>query len=82
MFVCFFTFLLSAQGTAGVVGIPTAAREKILERFFRLETSRSTPGNGLGLSLVPAIVNLHHGKIELADNLPGLNITITLPRSS
>ena len=63
-------------------GVPTAAREKIFERFFRLETSRSTPGNGLGLSLVAAIIKLHHGQIELADNRPGLNITITLPRSS
>lgn len=63
-------------------GVPTAARKRVFERFFRLETSRSTPGNGLGLSLVAAIVNLHHGQIELADNLPGLNVTITLPRSS
>ena len=63
-------------------GVPTAARKRVFERFFRLETSRSTPGNGLGLSLVAAIVNLHHGQIELADNLPGLNGTLTLPRSS
>jgi signal transduction histidine kinase len=63
-------------------GVPTAARVKVFERFFRLETSRSTPGNGLGLSLVAAIVDLHHGQIELTDNRPGLNIAITLPRSS
>jgi signal transduction histidine kinase len=62
-------------------GIPCEAWEKIFERFFRLEESRSSPGNGLGLSLVAAIVNLHHGRIELADNHPGLNFTITLPRS-
>jgi signal transduction histidine kinase len=61
-------------------GIPEEAREKIFERFFRLETSRSTPGNGLGLSLVAAIVNLHNGLITLADNQPGLKLTITLPR--
>jgi signal transduction histidine kinase len=63
-------------------GVPTAARAKVFERFFRLETSRSTPGNGLGLSLVAAIVSLHHGQVELSDNRPGLNLTITLPRSS
>lgn len=63
-------------------GIPSAAREKVFERFFRLEESRSTPGNGLGLSLVAAIINLHHGRIELMDNRPGLNIAITLPRLS
>lgn len=63
-------------------GIPSAAREKVFERFFRLEASRSSPGNGLGLSLVAAIVNLHHGLIELADNQPGLNLEISLPRPS
>jgi signal transduction histidine kinase len=63
-------------------GVPSAAREKIFERLFRLEVSRSTPGNGLGLSLVAAIVNLHRGRIELTDNRPGLNIAITLPRAS
>jgi signal transduction histidine kinase len=63
-------------------GVPAAAREKVFERFFRLEDSRSSPGNGLGLSLVAAIVNLHHGRIELADNQPGLKLTISLPRHS
>ena len=63
-------------------GIPADAREKVFERFFRLEESRSSPGNGLGLSLVAAIVKLHHGRIALSDNRPGLNLTITLPRSA
>lgn len=63
-------------------GIPIADREKIFERFFRLETSRSSSGNGLGLSLVQAIVDLHHGRIDLTDNRPGLNLAITLPRPS
>ena len=63
-------------------GIPAEAREQVFERFSRLETSRSSPGNGLGLSLVAAIVKLHHGRIELADNRPGLSLTITLPRPS
>ncbi len=63
-------------------GIPPASREKVFERFFRLETSRSSPGNGLGLSLVDAIVSLHHGRIELTDNHPGLSLDISLPRTS
>ena len=63
-------------------GIPPAAREKVFERFFRLESSRSSPGNGLGLSLVAAIVNLHRGRIDLEDNRPGLKLTINLPRPS
>ena len=61
-------------------GIPVDVRDKVFERFFRLEASRSTSGNGLGLSLVAAIINLHHGNIELGDNCPGLNLTVTLPR--
>lgn len=63
-------------------GIPPAEREKVFERFFRLEVSRSSPGNGLGLSLVDAIINLHHGQVLLADNNPGLHFAITLPRMS
>jgi len=63
-------------------GIPPAMREKVFERFFRLEASRSTPGNGLGLALVAAIVTLHHGRIELADNHPGLTVVIRLPLSA
>ena len=62
-------------------GIPAEARDKVFERFYRLEASRSPPGNGLGLSLVAAIVNLHYGQLALSDNDPGLNLTITLPRS-
>lgn len=61
-------------------GIPAETREQVFERFFRLETSRSSPGNGLGLSLVSAIIKLHHGQIELTDNQPGLKLTVTLLR--
>jgi signal transduction histidine kinase len=61
-------------------GIPLAARDKVFERFYRLEESRSTPGNGLGLSLVAAIVHLHYGQVELSDNHPGLRLCVTLPR--
>jgi len=63
-------------------GIPTEAHAQVFDRFYRLEASRSTPGNGLGLSLVAAIVKLHHGRIVLADNNPGLKLTIDLPRQT
>lgn len=62
-------------------GIPAEMRQKVFERFFRLEESRSTSGNGLGLSLVAAIINLHHGQIELLDNHPGLTVVVSLPSS-
>ena len=60
-------------------GIPEAARGRVLDRFVRLEDSRSQPGFGLGLSLVAAIVRLHQGSLELADNAPGLAVVVTLP---
>lgn len=57
------------------------AYDKVFERFYRLEASRSSPGNGLGLSLVDAIINLHQGQIDLADNDPGLIVRVILPRT-
>jgi len=60
-------------------GIPAGDRERVLQRFVRLEKSRSAPGSGLGLSLVAAVVRLHHGTIELGDAGPGLTVTIRLP---
>jgi signal transduction histidine kinase len=59
-------------------GIPADQREAVLERFVRLEPSRSTPGNGLGLSLVRAVAKLHSGEIRLEDNRPGLRAVFTL----
>ncbi len=53
-------------------GIPPDQREKVLERFYRLDQSRTTPGSGLGLALVSAIATLHDTRVELADNSPGL----------
>lgn len=61
------------------VGVPEADRERVLQRFVRLEASRSQSGSGLGLSLVAAVARLHHGTIELGDNHPGLVVTIRLP---
>jgi signal transduction histidine kinase len=63
-------------------GIPDSLRSKVLQRFFRLETSRTTPGNGLGLSLVAAVATLHDAKLELSDNEPGLRVTVSLRISS
>ncbi len=60
-------------------GIPESLRERALERFFRLEESRSTPGSGLGLSLVAAVARLHDGRIVLEDNQPGLRAVLDLP---
>lgn len=60
-------------------GVPVEAREKVLQRFYRLEESRTTAGSGLGLSLVAAVARLHGGRFYLADNAPGLRAIISLP---
>lgn len=60
-------------------GIAAEDRQRVLERFVRLEESRSQPGNGLGLTMVAAIVDRHRGTLELASNEPGLHVIITLP---
>jgi signal transduction histidine kinase len=57
-------------------GIPEGEREAVFDRFVRLEPSRSTPGNGLGLSLVRAVARLHNGTVALADNHPGLKVRL------
>ncbi len=61
-------------------GIPEADRERVIERFVRLEASRSRPGSGLGLSLASAVAKLHGGALRLGDNKPGLRATLDLPR--
>jgi signal transduction histidine kinase len=60
-------------------GIPADRREAVFDRFVRLEGSRSTPGNGLGLSLVRAVARLHAGTCWLEDNAPGLRAVLSLP---
>jgi len=60
-------------------GIPPEAREKVLQRFARLDESRSKPGNGLGLALVRAVSDQHDGTLVLTDNGPGLRVTMSLP---
>jgi signal transduction histidine kinase len=61
-------------------GIPADQRERVFDRFHRLESSRSTPGSGLGLSLVRAVARLHGATIRLTDNAPGLRVALLLPR--
>lgn len=57
-------------------GIPTDMREKVFQRFVRLEQSRSTPGSGLGLSLVAAVADIHGIVVTLLDNEPGLKVVL------
>jgi signal transduction histidine kinase len=57
-------------------GIPEAERERVFKRFVRLDNARSTPGNGLGLSLVKAVADLHDAQVELQDNHPGLKVVL------
>ena len=59
-------------------GIPLDEHQHVFRRFYRLERSRCTPGNGLGLSLVAAVARLHEARIELSDNAPGLKVEMRL----
>ncbi len=60
-------------------GIPEADRSHAVERFVRLEASRTQPGSGLGLSLASAVATLHGGELRLADAHPGLSATLAIP---
>jgi signal transduction histidine kinase len=78
------------QGDAGAAiavsdegpGIPGDEIRNVFKRFYRLERSRRTPGNGLGLSLVAAVARLHGAQIETLDNAPGLTIRLWFPASA
>jgi signal transduction histidine kinase len=63
-------------------GIPNAYKEKVLERLFRLEESRTSPGSGLGLSLVHAVARSHSLDLKLDDNHPGLRVTMSFPEAA
>jgi signal transduction histidine kinase len=63
-------------------GIPAEQRDHVFKRFYRLERSRYTPGNGLGLSLVAAVAHLHGAEIALHDNAPGLTVELSFPAAS
>src|SRR5271169_1051954 len=60
-------------------GIPDSEKAKVVERFYRGDTSRGTPGVGLGLSLVEAVAKLHGSALELSDRNPGLRVVMTVP---
>ena len=60
-------------------GIPEADRKHAVERFVRLEASRTLPGSGLGLSLASAVATLHGGELRLGDAYPGLVATLVIP---
>jgi len=62
-------------------GVPAAEREKVLRRFYRIDQADPSPGSGLGLAMVAAVVNAHGGELHLGDNSPGLAVEITLPQS-
>jgi signal transduction histidine kinase len=61
-------------------GIADPDKTRAVERFVRLESSRTQPGSGLGLSLVSAVARLHGGELTLKDNNPGLRAEIAIPR--
>ena len=58
-------------------GIPDSEKAKVFKHFYRGDTSRSTPGNGLGLSLVHAVAEQHHAHVALEDAAPGLRVRVT-----
>src|SRR4029078_5174072 len=60
-------------------GIPEGDRKHAIERFVRLEASRTPPGSGLGLSLASAVATLHGGELRLGDSHPGLTATLAIP---
>lgn len=68
-------FIVADTGT----GIPDGYKDKVLERLFRMEQSRTSPGSGLGLSLVAAVTKSHGLDLNLEDNTPGLRVTLRFP---
>jgi signal transduction histidine kinase len=60
-------------------GIDDEEKTKVMQRFYRGDASRGTPGVGLGLSLVQAVAKLHGSTLELRDNGPGLRVVMTVP---
>jgi len=75
------TLIRDTRGLIGSVaddgpGVPAEDRERIFERFYRIERSRATPGSGLGLAVVAAIAELHEIKVNACDRSPGLEILL------
>jgi len=61
------------------IGIPAGEQKRLFERFFRSTATRDVPGTGLGLTIVRAIVEAHHGTIECSSGADGTTFTFTLP---
>lgn len=61
-------------------GIPEAEHERVFQRLYRLDASRSTPGLGLGLSLVKAVMELHNGRVRIDADSPGTTVSLMIPR--
>jgi hypothetical protein len=61
-------------------GIPPPDRARVVDRFVRLESSRHSPGTGLGLSLAAAVARMHDTELTLSDNAPGLRASLMFPR--
>ena len=59
-------------------GIPQDERSRVLQRLYRLDRSRATPGSGLGLSLVEVIADLHDATLTLTDHAPGLMVSLRM----
>ena len=72
--------LVITVGDSGI-GIPSDQYQNVFRRFTRLDNVRNTAGNGLGLSLVKAVVDLHGASIELSDNRPGLQVTMRFSKN-
>ena len=62
-------------------GVPDEYKSKVLERLFRMEQSRTSPGSGLGLALVSAVAKSHGLELKLEDNFPGLRVILRFPKS-
>ncbi len=69
---------LRVRITDSGIGIPSEERDKVLRRFYRVEQARNTPGNGLGLSLVAAVIELHQASLQLADNPQGQGLQVSV----
>ena len=72
------TLIISDNGP----GIPEGERDNVLQRFYRLDNSRTTPGSGLGLSLVKAVITLHNATIRLENADPGLSVIVEFPEQN
>ncbi|MEL7450105.1 MAG: sensor histidine kinase, partial [Pseudomonadota bacterium] len=72
------TVVLSVSDTGG--GIPEQEFDKVTRRFYRVDSSRSEPGSGLGLSLVQAVADQHKASLRFSNEAPGLCVELAFSR--